>query len=281
LITQVYGEKGPSALHRFDPRAKIVVLLAILVLFFLPIRVGQLAVYLIAVLLVSGIFLGIPNTLRPIRLILPILVLVLLLTPPFHRSGPVLISIRGFTVLSLPGLVETFRLIVRFTGITVIFYLFLGTTDQETLILSFRWFGAPFTVSLILGIALEYIPTILMLYNQVQDAHRLRRAGTDTSSEFAHNRALRRTPAGRQKRKGEAKGLFRRLTDTIPILTSVIVLSVRRIPTLAMALECRGVGRKNRRSSYRSLKSGRFLLCEGAIAIAVVAALAGSVVLFH
>jgi energy-coupling factor transport system permease protein len=279
VITQVYGKQGPSAFHRYDPRAKVVLLLAFLALFFLPIPVGQLVAYLAVILLVTGAFLGIFNTLRPIRLILPILILVVLLTPPFHRYGPVLISIRGFTILSVPGLLETLRLIIRFTGITVIFYLFLGTTDQENLILAFRWFGLPFTLSLTLGIALEYIPTILMLYNQVQDAHRLRRAGGVAEPEQDRNSG--REPAGQRRSRGGKKGLFRRLADAIPVLTSVIVLSVRRIPTLAMALECRGMGRKNRRGSYRSLKSGRSLLFDGAIALVVVAALAGSIVLFH
>ncbi|GEM_PF-309755 len=281
MITQVYRKKGPSAFHNFDPRTKIVLLLAFLALFFLPIPVAQLGIYLAVVLLITSIFLGIHNTLRPIRLILPVLILVVLLTPPFHRYGTVLVSIRGFTVLSLPGLLETLRLIVRFTGITVIFYLFLGTTDQDNLILAFRWFGLPFTLSLILGIALEYIPTILMLYNQVQDAHRLRRAGTEPDSEQAPVGAPSRTAAAGRRSRGESKGLFRRLADAVPVLTSVIVLSVRRIPTLAMALECRGLGRKNRRGSHRSLKSGRSLLRDGTIALVVVAALAGSVVLFH
>ena len=279
MITQVYGKKGPSAFHRYDPRAKIVLLLAFLALFFLPIPVGRLGVYLAVVLLVTGVFLGILNILRPIRLILPILILVVLLTPPFHRYGPVLVSIRGFTLLSLPGLMETLRLIVRFAGITVLFYLFLGTTDQENLILAFRWFGLPFTFSLILGIALEYIPTILVLYSQVQDAHRLRRADGQPAPEQSIHAG--RNPAGGRRSRGEAKGLFRRLAGAIPILTSVIVLSVRRIPTLAMALECRGVGRKNRRGTYRSLKSGRSALIDVMIAVAVVAALSGSVVLFH
>jgi energy-coupling factor transporter transmembrane protein EcfT len=191
----------------------------------------------------------------------------------------VLISLRGFVLLSVPGLMETLRLIIRFTGITVLFYLFLGTTDQENLILAFRWFGLPFTFSLILGLSLEYIPTILILYNQVQDAHRLRSADEEPASDREHS--ARRTSSGERTRRDREKGLFRRLARAIPVLTSVIVLSVRRIPTLAMALECRGVGRKNRRGSYRSLKSGRSLLIDAAIALIIVAALSGSVVLFH
>jgi hypothetical protein len=47
-----------------------------------------------------------------------------------------------------------------------------------------------------------------------------------------------------------------------------------------MALECRGVGRKNPRTSYHTLKSGTGLLRDGAIAAAGAALLVLSAVLF-
>ncbi|UCF98629.1 MAG: energy-coupling factor transporter transmembrane protein EcfT [Spirochaetaceae bacterium] len=258
MITQVYGKGGPGAIHRFDPRAKMLLLLVFLILFFLPIRVRHLGVYLAVVTVLSAVFIGTANTLRPLRLIAPILVLVMLLTPPFYREGSVLIALRGFTIVSVPGLLLAIRLMIRFTGITMIFYLFIGTTDPDALILAFRWFRLPFTISLVLSIALEYIPTIRTIYDQVQDAHRLRLAGEADI----------------------AKGLIKRLIAAIPVLTSVLILSVRRIPTLAMALECRGVGRKNRRSSYRTLKTGPALLGDALIAIGMAAVLTTSVVLF-
>ncbi len=267
MITQVYGKRGASALHRYDPRAKMLLLLAFLVLFFLPIRVGQLAAYLAVLVLLSGVFIGIPNTTRPLRLILPILILVLLLTPPFYREGRALLTIGGFTILSLNGLLLALRLIVRFTGITLVFYLFIGTTDPDELILAFRWFRLPYTVSLVLSLALGYIPTIRTLYDQVRDAHRLRLAERGEESGAVGYR--------RQQR-----GLFKRLREAIPILTSVLILSVRRITTLAMALECRGVGRKNPRSSFHTLKAGSALVGQGAIAVAVIAALVISILLF-
>lgn len=267
MIAQVYGKRGASAVHHYDPRAKTLLLLAFLVLFFLPIRVGHLGAYLAVVVVLSGAFLGIPNTLRPIRLILPILILVLLLTPPFYREGSALVTIRGFTVLSVTGLLLALRLIIRFTGITMVFYLFIGTTDPDELILAFRWFRLPYTVSLVLSLALGYIPTIRTLYDQVRDAHRLRLAGEGEGIGVAGVR-----PQGR--------GLFKRLREAIPVLTSVLILSVRRIPTLAMALECRGVGRKNPRSSYHTLKTGGALLRDGGIAAVAAAVLVISVVLF-
>jgi energy-coupling factor transport system permease protein len=267
VIAQVYGKRGATALHRYDPRAKALSLFAFLVLFFLPLHVWHLGIYLGVLLLLSGVFLGIPNTLRPIRLILPILVLVLLLTPPFHRDGSALLTIRGLTVLSTSGLLLALRLVVRFTGITLSFYLFIGTTDPDDLILAFRWFRLPYTVSLILSLALGYIPTIWTLYDQVREAHQLRLA--------AEGRAV-----GVAASRPRAGGLFKRLREAIPVLTSVLILSVRRIPTLAMALESRGVGRKNPRTSYHTLKSGCAVLTDAGIGIAVLAALTVSAVLF-
>jgi hypothetical protein len=48
-----------------------------------------------------------------------------------------------------------------------------------------------------------------------------------------------------------------------------------------MALECRGVGRENRRTSFHTLKEPRAFLADGAIAVAGVALLIGTAVLFH
>ena len=267
MIAPVYGIRGQSAVHRFDPRGKIILLLIFLITFFLPLKIGHLGIHLAVVAALTVIFLGIGNALRSLRLILPILILVLVLTPPFHRDGPVLFSIRSFPILTVSGLLEALRLIVRFTGITLIFYLFMGTTDPDSLVLAFRWFRLPFAISMVLSIALEYIPTIRRLYDQVRDAHRLRLAGEAVEAKPA-------TSSARTRGRGH------RLAEIIPILTSVLILSVRRIPTLAMALECRGVGRKNRRSSFHSLKTGGPMIRDGMITALVAGAIVISLMLF-
>jgi energy-coupling factor transport system permease protein len=276
LIIPVYAERGQSAIHRFDPRGKILLLVIILVTFFLPLRIEHLGIHLAAVAALAVTFLGIRNTLRPLRLILPILVLVLILTPPFHREGHVLFSIGNHPILTVAGLLEACRLILRFTGITLIFYLFMGTTDADSLVLAFRWFRLPFSISMVLSIALEYIPTIGRIYDQVRDAHRLRLAGqaAEANQQIGSSRT-------RKKRKEQPSGRkAHRLAESIPILTSVLILSVRRIPTLAMALECRGVGRKNRRSSFHSLKTGPSMIRDGMITALIAAGIVASVVLF-
>jgi energy-coupling factor transport system permease protein len=233
------------------------------VVFFLPLRLAHLGAYLAASVLLIGISLGVGELWRPIRTILPILVLVLVLTPPFHREGNPLIG--EFRLLTDQGLEEAIRLLMRFTGITLLFFAYLRTTDPDRLVLSLRWFGLPFGAALVISIAFQYIPNFRVLYDQVRDAHRLRQAA-----------AIPGAAAGASR----PSGLFRRLGRSIPALTSVLILSVRRIPVLAMALESRGVGRGNRRTAYRSLPSGRALALSGLLALGIEAVVLASVLLF-
>ena len=261
MIATLYRAQE-GLLHRLDPRAKLIHVLTLVVFFFLPLRLAHLAGYLAAVALVIAVCLGPAELWRPLRMILPILVLVLVLTPPFHREGVRVLVVGGFPLATDTGLREAARLIIRFTGITFVFFAYLRTTDPELLVLSFRWFGLPFGAALIVSIAFQYIPTVKALYDQVRDAHRLRQAAPTGS-------------AGSRR-----PGLFGRLAASIPALTSVLILSVRRIPVLAMALETRGVGRQQRRSTYRPLPSGAALLRSGAIVLGVEALLVATALLF-
>jgi energy-coupling factor transport system permease protein len=204
------------------------------VLFFLPLRLPLLAAYLGSLALALWLCLGIRELLRPLRTVAPLLLLVLLLTPPFHRGGQAFLRLGGFTLLSADGLREAALLAVRLTGITFAFFALLRSTDPADLILGLRTFGLPFAAGLVVSTALQYVPSLKHLYDQVQDAHRLRRAENSAPT---------------------AKGL-RAAKALIPQLTSVLILSIRRIPVLAMALELRGVGLKTRRTSLRRLPGG-------------------------
>jgi len=262
MIATLYRPEG-SLLHRFDSRVKLVNLLTLVVIFFLPLRLAHLAAYLAAAVALVVAVLGAGELWRPVRTILPILLLVLVLTPPFHREGTALIG--GFPLLTDLGLQEALRLVIRFTGITLLFFAYLRTTDPERLVLSLRWFGLPFGAALVISIAFQYIPNFKILYDQVRDAHRLRQAAGPDGGR-----------AGRPRRTG----VFRRLGHSVPVLTSVLILSVRRIPVLAMVLESRGVGRANRRSTYHPLPSGRAFVCSAALGLGVEALLLATVLLF-
>jgi energy-coupling factor transporter transmembrane protein EcfT len=59
----------------------------------------------------------------------------------------------------------------------------------------------------------------------------------------------------------------------------VMIQAVKSIPVLAMALETRGIGRKNARSSFWELKKGRAFRLD-LLAAALISALLLAVVIF-
>lgn len=228
-------------------------------LFFLPLPLALLGAYLGALSLAIWLSLGFRELLRPLRTIVPLLLLILVLTPPFHPGGQVYLRLGRLTLLSAAGAREAMLLILRLIGLTFAFYGLLRSTDPADLVLALQAFGLPFAAGLVVSVALQYVPGLIGLYNQVQDAHRLRRAENSAP---------------------DPRGL-RALGSLLPLLTSVLILSIRRIPTLAMALELRGVGLKTPRTSLRRLPGGRRLAVSILAAALIGSAAVAAACLFH
>jgi energy-coupling factor transport system permease protein len=240
---------GHSILHRFDPRAKLIMLLPLFSSFFLPGPVWLPAAYVGALALVIAGSLGPRELGAPLRAIAPILILICLLTPPFHRQGRPILHFHSLILLTSDGLEETIHLCMRFTGLTLACFAVFRTLDFNDLVLSLRWFGLPFSLCLVLIVTLRYIPSIGEVWHNVRDAHKLR--------------------SGPLARRG-----WRKLTrGWMPLLTSVLIEAVKGIPILAMALESRGFGRETPRTSYALLPPGNRLAVDFAIVIAVSAIL--------
>ncbi len=250
---------GRSVLHRLDPRVKAPLVLCLLVLFFLPLPLWNTAAYLGFLVLLLLFALGPKELGRPLAAVLPILVLVAVLTPPFHPAGRVYLKAGGLILLSAAGLLEAARLMVRFAGVTLLFYAYLRCTEPNRLILSWRWYGLPFPAALVIGTSLQFIPHLYGLYQAAQDAHRLRLA---------------------ERAGGGRAGFLGGLRGRVPVLTSVLIQAVRAIPALAMALESRGLGRSEKRTEYLRLKPLRLLAREAAAGAAVMAALVAPAIVF-
>jgi energy-coupling factor transport system permease protein len=218
-------------LHALDPRAKALLVVAATVLALSPGGNLQAGVHAAAVLLALVVGLGLRETFRPIRAVVVLMVFLIVLTPLFHREGDVLVAVGGQTILTDRGLEETYRLLCRLLTITLVFYLFFRTTEVDAVIAAARWFGMPYVACLVLGVVARLVPTTVALYHGVQDAHSLRR------------------PPGPEV----GRGLRARLRRLGPVVAAVLVHSVRSIPVLAMALETRGLGRPNRRSTLHRL----------------------------
>ena len=211
-----------SALHRLDPRVKLPLLALVVVCFF--VRSESLAppLYVALLFALAALCLGPGDAISSVRLLLPLLVFIVVLTPLFAGGGA--------WRLTPEVLGEVHTLYCRLVGVSLAFFLFFRTTATEAFIATLGWYGLPFRASLVMGLALRWIPSMMRIYEIVVEAHSLRRA------------------TGSSGRTGPVD----RIRQLIPVITSVLIHSIRQIPGLAMALESRGVGRPNDRTrAYR------------------------------
>jgi energy-coupling factor transport system permease protein len=248
MITEFF-RPGTSALHRMDPRPKMLFLVVVLAAFFVPTAWWVLLLFTAAIVVLIALCLGPSQLLPPLKSLWPILLLITLLTPPFHREGFPVMRLLGVTLLTTAGLDITLVMLVRFLGITLGFFAVVRTVSLDDMVLSLRWFGLPYAACLVVTITLRTIPTLASTWHNVLDAHRLR-AGA-----------------------GENPGRRRIVATYLPVLTSVLIEAVKGIPVLAMALESRGFGGRNPRTSFAELRTGLPFLRDMMVLAAAAAAL--------
>ena len=174
------------------------------------------------------------NTLKNIKVILPIIILMTLLMPLQGRGGEALLSIKGRVIISEGSLISWQRILNRFLVLSIMCSLLIETTKSSSILLAFRSFRLPYSVSLVLSLSLRLIPTISDTFLEIRDSQRLRLPNP-----------------------GEEEAKKKKISSLLPTLTSVLVVSIKSIASTSEALELRGYGRNNKRTSYRSLKSVR------------------------
>ena len=242
-MSMEFFRPGHSFLHRFDPRAKLVLLIPLFICFFLPVPPGVLLPFAGALMLVIAVALGPRELLPPLLAIAPVLVFICLLTPPFHRGGSAILTLFGIVLVTSDGMRETLILLIRFLGITFGLFAVVRTVSLDDLVLGLRWFGLPYTFCLVVIVALRTMPSLASTWHNVRDAHRLRSG-----------------PPESRRRTG--------IVETyLPVLTSLLIEAVKGIPVLAMALESRGFGRRNQRTVYAELKKGPRLVVDMAVCL--------------
>ncbi len=248
-----------------DARVELVLLFEMILLFFMRLNLAILGGYFGLLLITIVILYGFPSIKTPFLGILPILILILLLTPIFNRSGRMIFGLGRFLRVTSGGLSDAIRYVLRLSGITFSVFLFYKTTEANDVLLAFQWFGLPFRISLTITISLQYIPGLIRAYGEIMDAHRLRVPSMESS-----------------KRRNNILDRFsgKRLKGMIPVLVALVVYAVKRIPTLAMALEMRGFGRGERRTSLLKLETGKKFLLDSLLGVILSAFLIIPIVVF-
>lgn len=237
-MTADFHLPGTSFLHRTDPRARLLALVGFTACFLVPAEPLPLAGLAAICLAVVGVTLGIRQLASLLRALGPALLVIALLTPPFVRGGDVLVAVAGHPIVTMAGVRAAIVYLARLAGIAGVFFVLLRSLRLEELVLALRWYGLPYPAALTVTITFRYIPFLAGTWHDARDAARLRGSGFGPG----------------------------------PVLAAVMVKAVKTIPTLAMALESRGLGRSGTRTSLVALGPKRRFALHAAVAATACAA---------
>lgn len=220
---------GRGFIYHIDARAKLLLVLLLCIEVFLPLSTIGMYLIVLVCLSIAWYAAGFKQAISPLKTILPLIIIMILFTPFTYTDSPDLIVVKGVRLATVDGVFHLNLLIARFTAITYLTTLFVWTTTMSDIMLTFQFYGLPYRGALVVTLAFRFIPFIADSFHMVRDAFSLR------------------IPTLGEKHKKH------RVFDILPTISCVLVFALKSIPNLAMSLEHRGLGRKNKRSVYHTI----------------------------
>ena len=226
-----------SIIHKLDPRVKIVLVLALVVMLFIADTFLAYAVttalILVVILLSKVPFVFVLKGLKPI---LYILVFTSLLNI-FLTDGTIVYKL-GFLKITYEGLVLAATMVARLILLVAATSILTLTTSPimltgaiEKLLSPLKVFKFPaHEIAMMMTIALRFIPTLL------EETEKLMKAQSARGTDFMSG------------------GIFQKIKAMVPILVPLFINSLKRADELALAMECRCYRGGDMRTSLKTLK---------------------------
>lgn len=230
---------GNSAVHRLDPRFKIIITAVFIVsLFCADNFLGLLisCVFMLIAFLISQIPMKL--MMKSIKPIIPIIIFTTVLNL-FFLDGVTLFKL-GFLKVTYEGVRTSVFMIIRIVALIMGSSLLTYTTSPITLTDAIERLMSPLAkihlpvheLAMMMTIALRFIPTLIEETDKIMSAQKAR--GADL----------------------ESGGLVQRAKALIPILIPLFVSAFRRAEELALAMECRCYQGGEGRTKLKTLRSG-------------------------
>ena len=253
---------GNSLLHRFDPRSKILFTVLFIAAIFLCKGLVSYGITLLILLMMIGISKVQPRVfLKGMKPVVFIVVCTAILNL-FYTSGTVLWS-WGILKITEEGIWKAGFMVLRILMLIACTLLLTYTTSPilltdglEKLLRPLKKLNFPVhELSMMMSIALRFIPTLIQETDKIISAQTARGADFDNGNLIQKAKAL------------------------IPILIPLFISSFRRAEELAIAMECRCYHGDEGRTSLRQLRyAGRdyglivfsIALCAGSVVLRVV-----------
>jgi len=215
-----------NAVHRLDPRSKLLWFLAMMILSIVTRQPALLAAGIGLVILVSlaaGLdirrYWPLAQAMIPVTIAVVILQLIYADGPVFARLGPAALHVNGFGI----AFTVMFRIIFIVT-VCLQFFMWVHPTD---LALTFVAFKLPYRYALLFGLSLRTFPVL--------------------------ERELVRIYDSQAARGLELDGSLRKIIRLIPVMLPFVLRALRRTTEVAIAMELRAFGLDKTRTYLRSI----------------------------
>ena len=251
---------GDSPIHRLDPRAKLIAMICYIVALFLGQWFVTYAVLFLALAAAVKVSTVKPKALlRGLKPVVFILVFTAVLNI-FYTPGEALASFWIFTI-TREGIVHAFFMVVRIIMLITCTFLLTYTTSPLALTDGLESLLGPLTnlrvplhdLSIMMSIALRFIPNLIEETDKIMSAQRARGADFDSGNLVQRAKAL------------------------IPLLVPLFISAFRRADELATAMECRCYHGDEGRTRMKQLhyRPGDIFFILGALALAVLIGVMG------
>ncbi len=214
---------GTSVIHRLDPRTKLILLIVYIIALFTAqswLSYGICLFFLAVCIAISTI--ALKSIVRGMKPLIMILVFTGVLNLFFAGGETVLLRI-WFLTLTLEGLIRAVLMVSRILMLITATFLLTYTTSPisltdglETLLSPLKLIKVPVhELSMMMCIALRFIPTLIEETDKIMSAQKARGA------DFENGKLMERVKA------------------LVPILVPLFISAFRRADELATAMECR------------------------------------------
>ena len=229
-----------SLVHRLDPRAKILMMIILMVAVFLP--AGFWGYLLIgALLLVAALCSKIPINyfLMGLRPVVTMLVFLFIINIFFLQSGNLLVEWSWFKLYDA-AIIQTLYIVLRLVLMISVTTILTASTKPldmtlgiEDLLTPFKFLGLPtHEISMMISIALRFIPTIL------EEALRIMKAQQSRGVDMEEGKIQEKIKA------------------VLSLIIPLFVCAFQRAEDLANAMEARGYNPQGERTRFHQLRIG-------------------------
>ena len=227
MFKTLYLNRG-TAVHRLDPRTKILALTILSVMLFIfnhPLYVGTIALGLVAL---GGLARSLENYVRA-RYLLLVLLLFPIVTWQFYLRGPTVTGPIWSLTVTRESLLYGLAAGIRYSSALMLGTLFASTITVEEVMLGLIRLRVPYSIAFIVSLAMRLVPTFVSVLTTIVEAQVGR--GLDL----------------------ETRNPFRRARNLVPVMVPFFIYTIRYSTVLSSALETRGFSLVAKRTYLRDL----------------------------